>query len=461
MAKKIVLVCVTILLSIFSLTNSSSAAILWSEDWEGNPSDDWYAENGTWEVGVPTSGPGSAYNSENCAATILDGNYPAGTSTRLIRIDPFTVPAAGQSPRLRFWHWYSFSTYSSGQVQIKVDGGSWETISPNYTGTGGGIWTRPYIDLSPYASQSVQIAFLFSSGQYGGTGWYIDDVAVITGVVVFNNPEDWESGLGYWYAENGTWEVGVPASGPGSAYSPENCAATVLGGNYLAGTSSRLISPPFVVADAGEGPNLRFQHWYSFSTYSSGRVQIKVDGGSWETISPTYTGTSGGIWTNPYIDLSPYASQSVQIAFLFTSGQYGGTGWYIDDVEIQPIDGPKFKIDIKVNGSGGPLVIPPSKNVLVTVELEDGIYTDLDVDWWIGAVSTIGTYWYNSSGNWQLSNTPVLYSQDPLHDLPEITVLDKQLPVGIYTFFFVIDDTPDGIFGITARDHVNVFVKRP
>ncbi len=66
---------------------------------------------GTWEVGVPTSGPDSAFNGQNCAATVLNGNYPAYADTRLIRHTSFVVPSANQNPRLRFWQWYSFSSW--------------------------------------------------------------------------------------------------------------------------------------------------------------------------------------------------------------------------------------------------------------------------------------------------------------------------------------------------------------
>ena len=176
---------------------------------------------------------------------------------------------------------------------------------------------------------------------------------------------------------------------------------------------------------------------------------------------------SSGDWTYFSEDLTAYAGQRIRVLFYHQDYYHsqGGqsAGWYIDDVEIICIGDPPppFKIDIKVNGSDGTVVVSPSNNVLVTVELEDGEYTDTPADWWIGAASTIGTYWYNSSGNWVPSNTPILYSQDPLHDVPETTVLDMQLPVGIYTFFFVLDDNPDGSFNITVRDHVNVFVRKP
>ena len=36
--------------------------------------------------------------------------------------------------------------------------------------------------------------------------------------------EDWESGIGTWYADNGLWEVGIPIVGPVSTHSGVNCA---------------------------------------------------------------------------------------------------------------------------------------------------------------------------------------------------------------------------------------------
>ncbi|MFH1841732.1 MAG: hypothetical protein ABIF77_00860 [bacterium] len=161
-----------------------------------------------------SAGPGGAFCQENCAATVLGGNYSEPVDSRLIRHTSFVVPPESQNPRLRFWHWYSFSTSDYGQVHIKVDGESWQTLFSNYTSTGSGCWTRPFINLSAYTGQSVQIAFKFHSQIYGNTtdessGWYIDQVMVETGPVEFCNPEDFESGLGNWSARRGTWQVGA------------------------------------------------------------------------------------------------------------------------------------------------------------------------------------------------------------------------------------------------------------
>ena len=126
----------------------------------------------------------------------------------------------------------------------------------------------------------MQIAFLFNSSNVTGSGdygygWYIDEVSLETGDIVFNNPEDWEDGLGDWYVETGTWETGTPSSGPGSAHEGLRCAATVLAGYYSESShTSRLVSPVFTVPAEGENPRLGFWHWFSFSSGDYGVVQI-------------------------------------------------------------------------------------------------------------------------------------------------------------------------------------------
>jgi len=352
---KIVLMTLTLVALFLTTGTAASRACeapvdtLWSETYEGTWTTNWHVDGGTWQIGHPNSGPGGAFREECCAATVLGGNYSEPVDSRLIRHTAFVVPPESQNPRLRFWHWYSFSTSDYAQVHIKVEGGSWQTLFSNYTATGSGCWTRPYISLAAYAGESVQIAFKFHSQIYGSTtdvssGWYIDQVMVETGQVEFCNPENFESGLGNWSARRGTWQVGAPGAGPGGAHSGTKCAGTRLNGNYYEPVDSRLVSPPFVVPSAEQSPRLRFWHWYSFSTSDYGEVQIKVAGGSWQNIFSNYTATGSNCWTRPAIGLAAYAGQQVQIAFDFHSQIYGSTtdvssGWYIDDVEI--VTGPE------------------------------------------------------------------------------------------------------------------------
>src|SRR5690348_10797333 len=185
---------VGLILSCLTITTLGRAqTIIWSENFDdGNGNNRWYADNGVWQIGSPTIGPGGAHTAPYCATTGLTVNYPGGANSRLIRIQSFTIPATNQFPRLRFWHWYSFSTSCSsdyGVVEIKGTNGAWQAASPQYVGTSGG-WTEASVDLSAYAGQTVQLAFhMVYQSCSSAPGWYVDDIALVTGTPVFNNPE--------------------------------------------------------------------------------------------------------------------------------------------------------------------------------------------------------------------------------------------------------------------------------
>ncbi len=84
----------------------ANADIIWQEGFEADTSG-WTIEGsaGVWEIGVPTTGPGSAHSGTKLAATRLTGNYPNSVDARLISPE-FVVPVAGEKPRLRFWSWH-------------------------------------------------------------------------------------------------------------------------------------------------------------------------------------------------------------------------------------------------------------------------------------------------------------------------------------------------------------------
>jgi bacillopeptidase F (M6 metalloprotease family) len=340
--KNFILISVFMVLAVLSTTMVKAQTVVWSEDFEGNWTNDWYVDNGVWEVGVPTTGPSAPHGGTKCAATVLNGNYPPNANTRLIRYSSFAVPAATENPRLRLWHWFSFSSGDYGKVQIKVVGTTdWYDLSEQYLNVSSDVWSCPFIDLSSYAGQTVQIAFYFysdGSSYYVSTGWYIDDVSFVTGPVIFNNPEGWENGIGDWGAEKGTWETGQPTAGPANSHTGQKCAGTNLKGNYAANVESRFISPTFTVPNASENPRIRFWHWFSFSSGDYSKVQIKVVGATdWYDLSGQYKNVGSNTWSCPYIDLSDYAGLTVQIAFYFYSDgstYYVSTGWYIDDLSL-------------------------------------------------------------------------------------------------------------------------------
>lgn len=414
--KKLLLFSLIVMVAVM-VSYSQQKAVLWSEDFEGDWTVNWHVDAGTWEVGTPTSGPGAAHGGQKLAATVLAGNYSEPVNSRLIRHTSFVVPSASENPRLRFWYWFSFSSSDYGQVQIKVGTEEWKTISNNLDNLGGDAWSYGSIDLSEYEGLTIQIGFYFHSVQYSyyqnvSTGWYIDDVSLVTGPYVLNSPEGFESGYGDWYVDEGTWELGTPTGGPGSAHGGANCIGTNIGGNYQEPSDSRLISPPFVVPAASENPAIRFWHWFSFSSSDYGEVQISNDGGkNWTSISSQFVNTSSGIWTPFYVSLSAFANTKVQIALYFHSVQYSyyqnvSSGWYIDDINFDNITWVKENEYQKIN------IYPNPFSEITTIQFDD---TDLS-----GYRLSV----YNISG------TKVLEMKDIKSNKVE---LEKgNLPAGIY-----------------------------
>ena len=198
--------------------------VFWSDGFETNGPSRW-TTNSTWRIGSPTAGPATnaagfrTHSGTNCASS---QNYAYNSDARLICTNyngtqSLVVPATGQFPRLRFWHWFNYAN-ALGYVEISTNnGGSWNQISPTYENIiSGGVWSRPSIDLSAFAGQSVQIAFHFTSGGCCGNaqGWYVDDVAVVTNSPVLNDPESFECVTNDWAVDFGTWEIGRPTSRP-------------------------------------------------------------------------------------------------------------------------------------------------------------------------------------------------------------------------------------------------------
>jgi bacillopeptidase F (M6 metalloprotease family) len=319
---------------------AQNQTIIWSEDFEAGIGS-WYATNGVWQVGVPTSGPNNSHSGVNCGATNLSGNYPDGANTRFVT-PPITLPGVSGDNRLRvrFWQWFAIENgYDHGIVQITTGGNIWHTISETEVDGGGGNWTCCSVDMTGWADSTVRIAFYFTSDGTGtGAGWYIDDVSVVAGPENFNTPENFESGLGDWSADNGQWELGIPVVGPSSAHSLSNCIGTVLNGNYTDRSNTRLISPrirlPIVNGD--DRIRLRFWQWNAIENgYDQGVVQISVNSGPWVTASQTEIDGSSVVWTNSMIDLTEYAGLSIRVGFFITSDGTGtGAGWYIDDVAL-------------------------------------------------------------------------------------------------------------------------------
>jgi len=288
--------------------------VVWSDNFDTNAASRWSASAiGVWKIGSPTAGPpvgSSDYRTHSGTDCASSQGYAYNKDVRLVCISyngasSLTIPAADQYPRLRFWHWFNYAN-ALGYVEISTNSGaSWTQISRTYANAnGGGVWSRPYLDLTGYAGLNVRIAFHFTSGGCCGNalGWFVDDVAVVTGTPSLTFPESFESDpkTSDWSVDLGSWEIGKPASGPGAAHTGTNCAATVLTGNYANNVDSRLISPPFLVPASGS-PALRFWQWYNFNN-ALGYVELNNGSITVTTVTNTVitTNTTAALNTNSY-----------------------------------------------------------------------------------------------------------------------------------------------------------------
>ena len=362
---------------------------------------DWYADNGVWEIGIPTYGPPTnalglqAHSRTNCAGTVLGGNYPYETDSRLIS-PVIDLPAVGANEEvvLKFWQWfhYWYGYWSDGnnsgwggndygEVQLQVyntntlQWSGWTNLLTVFRYSAG--WTPAQADLTAYAEKSVRLGFYHvdatedtdanrGTHHYESSGWYIDEVSIEKRPLLrFPGTDGFEEGWDGWFTDMGVWEVGAPTSGPEVAHSGTNCAGTVLGGNYPYETDSRLISPviDLPAVGANEEVVLKFWQWflYWYGYWSDGHdsgwggndygeVQLQVyntntlQWSGWTNLLTVFRYSAG--WTPAQADLTAYAEKHVRLGFYhvdatedtdanYFTHHYESSGWYIDDVSIE------------------------------------------------------------------------------------------------------------------------------
>ena len=189
-------------------------------------------------------------------------------------------------------------------------------------------------------------------------------------------------------------------------------------------------------------------------------------------LTVNFTDKSGGTidsWEWDFGDGSPlsyeqnpshvYDTPGTFTVTLIVSGPYGSDTEIKADYITVGLENPKVKI--KANGQNGPVFVSPNNNVNITVSLDPRSMQDVNCDWWVAGLTTSGTYWLNPSLNWVKSDNPISVLQAPLYGFPMTSLLNTPLPVGVYTFFFIVDNSPDGNFNMTAGgywgDYLNLF----
>jgi len=117
--------------------------------------------------------------------------------------------------------------------------------------------------------------------------------------------------------------------------------------------------------------------------------------------------------------------------------------------------------DIKANGQDTPLTITQGSPLTITTSLISANLTGRNADWWIYADAANGKkYWYQPSGQWVASISPLITHSGPLVDRPSKIILTKSsLPIGSYIVHFAVDNNMDGIMDQTYKDQVHVQIQ--
>jgi hypothetical protein len=158
------------------------------------------------------------------------------------------------------------------------------------------------------------------------------------------------------------WQWGKPQYGVMAAYSPSDCWATNLLGNYPGQIDASLTSPPL---ELKEGAQFRFWHWYSINEYfldeGEGTVEIKPEGGDWEVLPEGSFSGATKSWEPQQFDLSFYGEETITLRFRLQADQwieFFYPGWYIDDVTLsclRPFGFGVVELDQQVYSVPGPV----------------------------------------------------------------------------------------------------------
>lgn len=154
-----------------------------------------------WEIGTPTSGPGTAFNGSNVAATNLAGHYTSGSvpdTVAWLRSPEIDLRGMG-SATLRFHEFLDVDTFElNGDIfhfgTVRVLNADTLALVAELAKYNTQIfsWTERVLDLSGVTGNRVVIEFALHTDheEYAGNGWYIDAVEVTgTGLEITSLPE--------------------------------------------------------------------------------------------------------------------------------------------------------------------------------------------------------------------------------------------------------------------------------
>ncbi|SDY26553.1 hypothetical protein [Nitrosomonas sp. Nm58] len=105
------------------------------------------------------------------------------------------------------------------------------------------------------------------------------------------------------------------------------------------------------------------------------------------------------------------------------------------------------------------LTLTQNDTVTLTVSLNPGVYVGNQVDYWVRAITPMGTFWLNDRLGFIQSDQPIRAHGGELIAINHFPILNTSasaLPAGTYTVTFAVDDNLDGIVNGTFNNTVTI-----
>jgi len=110
--------------------------------------------------------------------------------------------------------------------------------------------------------------------------------------------------------------------------------------------------------------------------------------------------------------------------------------------------------DIKIDGQDGPITIPSTQAVNMTIHLDPGDQSGVDHDWWIVAEKAGGsTFSWVYPGSWKFGVKRAYAG--PLFSIAGYTIHNGPIPAGTWTITFAVD-VLDNVYQATYADAIEV-----
>jgi hypothetical protein len=427
--------------------SSSGSTLIYSTYLGGSSTD--------WGFGIAVDGSGNAY----AIGKTDSSNFPTQNpyqGTNAGAFDAFITKLSSSGSALTYSTYLGGSDYEYGW-EIAVDGSenayvmggtdssNFPTQNP-YQGTNAGSWDVFITKLSSSGTALTYSTYLGGSSTDWGYGMAVDGSgnAYVTGYTASTNFPTQNPYQGTNAGSDDAFITKLSTSGSALMYS------TYLGGSngdYGNGIAVDGSENAYVVGYT-TSTDFPTQNPYQGSNAGSWDVFIAKLSASGSALTySTYLGGSDYDWGHGIaIDGSgnAYVTGYTQSSNFPTQNPYQGTEAGNGDIFVTKLgDMPTTPTpDIKANGSDGPIVVSQGTAVSIEISLNPGDKTGQNADWWVGVKTPFGpplewfTYVYPTG--WQEGIN--LCIQAPLFNLPPFEVFNMPLPVGIYTFYFVIDD---------------------